>query len=336
MARLTTRREGSTPLPSNLAGMSSNRPWIATAKRFLATVVATAALLAIGGFFMFRHQTPVTIEQAVERFRAGNDGTTSGRYEVHRRRTRVPGRDSGAIKVTRRESAGTRTIQGGSNRQGPAVVASPRSPHFDVMPAEGVYLYEGSGREGVDPYSRSFDPNTERIITHDDRDTWTEHHLFSQQRASWTKITTSETGRIVHGQRNDITIGPDDAIDETRHFPFNPALQATVFPPPSTGTQWQGRFTGQTQKGESYTGSYEVRALEDGHWAIGGIQTRVLGYRMDVEFEGDVEGTVRVSYWFAPAYGVTVREDYRIDARVGIFDYWGEWFVTLRSLTPRT
>jgi hypothetical protein len=71
-------------------------------------------------------------------------------------------------------------------------------------------------------------------------------------------------------------------------------------------------------------------------WNVGGTRTRVLGYELDVVFEGDVSGTVSVNYWFSPHYGLTVREEYSADAKVGPFDYHGEWFVELRSFTPRS
>ncbi len=109
-----------------------------------------------------------------------------------------------------------------------------------------------------------------------------------------------------------------------------------MFTPPGISEEWRGHFTGQTKKGERYEGTYEVRATEDATWSIDGVRLRVLGYHIDVRFDGDITGTVSVSYWIAPRYGLTVREEYYADAKVGPLDYFGEWSVELRSLQPRT
>lgn len=116
--------------------------------------------------------------------------------------------------------------------------------------------------------------------------------------------------------------------------------------PARVGQVWEGEFTGRTvnrgtsassaDEGEDYTGTYTVRMAGDEHWTIGGTRVRVLGYEFDVVLEGEFNGTVSVDYWFAPRYGLTVREEYWADAKVGPLDYYGHWFVKLRSLTPRT
>lgn len=62
----------------------------------------------------------------------------------------------------------------------------------------------------------------------------------------------------------------------------------------------------------------------------------VLGFDFFVDLKGEFNGTVRVKYWFAPRYGVTVREEYYAHAQVGPIKNWGEWFVKLRSLKPAT
>lgn len=320
-----------------LMTISPQSSWTMRVGRLLAALILVVVVVGVGGWFLFRHQKPVTTKQAIELFRAGNDTTTSGRYEVGREPRQKP---AGLKKETAARGAGSHPVRSSTRKRSSstdaAVITATRSPHFDIMPAEGVYLYRGTGREGIGPWNRPLDRDSERIITHHDRDTWTEQHIFSEQRASWTKITIGETGRIVHGQRNDIRIGPNDAINESRQFPFNPPLQATMFPPPSVDETWGGRFSGRTQRNETYTGTYTVRSVEDDVWTIGGTSTRVLGYVMDVELEGDVEGTVKVNYWFSPAYGLTVREDYRIDAKVGhLPPYFGEWSVRLLSLDPR-
>ena len=317
--------------------MSSDR----ASRRILKHVIGMILVVVIAagaGYAVFRHQTPVSLRDAVDRFRSGNDARTSDRYEVH------PSADRSRGDVrTRRSRFGSvegerNGNRGGSNRSEAVadIVAAAGArlvEHFDVMPAEGVYTYVGRGRESVDPVPpREFPRVTQRIITHEDHDTWVEHHIFSEERASWTRHTVSETFRLVHGQRNYIKMGP---YDEDKTFPFNPPIQTAVFPT-HVGASWSDRSTGRTNDGEDYTATWTVKAVENSKWDIDGVRTRVLGFEFFVKLEGEFNGTVSVKYWYAPRYGLTVREEYYADAQVGPLKYWGEWFVRLRSLTPTT
>lgn len=317
--------------------MATQRSWAARIGWWAAGLVILLIVLVAAGWAVWRQQTPVSVAQAVEHFRAANDDIASGRYEVEPNRSRPgPGGGPGQRDIAKKPGA-ARVPQRGTleTQPGGSVVAAAVTRHFDVMPAEGVYRYEGSGMESLQGLERNFPTDTERIIWHEDRDTWTEHHIFSEERESWTLLTTSESGRLAHHQRNDIKIGTGPSIDESRTISFTPPLQATLFPP-TVGATWDGEFSGTTEKDESYTGTYRVRMIEDDTWTIGGVRSRVLGYDMDVEFEGEVAGTVRVKYWFAPRHGLTVRENYSADAKVGPLSYHGEWFVRLKSLSPVT
>lgn len=317
--------------------MSRNRSVDHLLKRVVGISLAVVVVAVFTGYAVFRHQTPVTREDAVNRFRAHNDATTSGRYEVDpsrdRRRTRKGRGVRRDLVAAVRSGNSSSSASKDAASDDTATTAVEMTDQFDVMPAEGVYTYVGRGQESIHPVPpRAFPRVTQRIITHHDHNTWVEHHIFSEERASWTQISTSETGRLAHNQRNYIRIGP---YDEDKMFPFEPPIRGVIFPH-FVGQSWEGRFKGQTNDGEDYTGRYTVRAVDDSTWNVGGVDARVLGLEFSAEMEGEFNGTVTIKFWFAPRYGLTVREEYYADAKVGALTYWGEWFVELRSLKPRT
>lgn len=308
--------------------------WLKLAAGVTLSLILLAALV---GYAIFRKQTPVSLEEAIDRFRAGNDRSTSDAYKVSSSRKQDKGKPKpSSARMRIRNDPSTEPLKeslGDAVGDATGAAIDRDRSRFNVMPAEGVYTYVGRGEESIDPVpARHFPRVTQRIITHEDQDTWVEHHIFSEERASWSRHSTSQTRRVIHHQRNFIKIGPHD---EDKTVPFHPPIQTAGFPY-RPRERWEGRFTGQTNDGEHYTGTYAVEAVEDEKWDIGGTKTRVLGFEFFAEFVGEFNGTVKVNYWYAPRYGVTVREEYYADAQVGPLRYWGEWFVRLRSLHPAT
>lgn len=302
--------------------------------RVLAALVAVILVAGAAGYMIFRVQTPVSLNQAIERFRAANDGITSRRHQVN------PTSDRAKKKPANRGREAPDRPREGSRRSTSATrlkrrpsVTQVSLPLWDVMPAEGVYSYVGRGEESIWPVPpRKFPRFTQRLITHEGRNTWVENHLFSEERESWTRFSTSETGRLVHHQRNYIAIGH---YEEDKIVPFHPPILALKFPP-RVGHSWGGVSKGETNDGESYTGTWTVEVVADEHWTIGGTRARVVAYEFDIDLEGEFNGTVAVNVWLAPRYGLTVREEYDADAMIGPLKYNGKWFVELRSLEPRT
>ncbi len=310
----------------------------------LIAVVFVVFVVGAVGYFVFQIQTPVTLEDAVDRFRGGNDEVTAGTRTVGsptdqkthdskgasrtsespRRRLRIEGAPESAVAGARVRAPGGKVV----------TVSDQEAVPFGVLPAEGVYSYVGEGEESFNGLKREFPTdNTYRTVTHLANDTWKEQHIFSEERASWTKLTAGPEGRFVPYQRNLIVIGP---YRRDTTVPFDPPMHAALFPPVVDQT-WSGEFTGRTRPdGEDYTGTYTVRMTGDEVWRVGGEPVRVLGYELDVEFKGELNAVVNVKYWFSPFLGVTVHEDYSIDAAVLGLRYQAEWNVKLTSLQPAT
>ena len=337
--------EGAGEKPENHGLMAGQGSITRAVKRIFTALVAVVLLVGAVGYALFRIQTPVSLDQAVDEFRAGNDDTTAGTLTVgshadqgagHRKETKraKKGRpvDRRAVNAAASSPASTRVRA----PDGTVIAASDRQTvPFGVMPAEGVYSYRGTGEESFNSVGRNFPTEvTSRSITHLDRDTWKEHHIFSEERASWTKITAGPEGRFVSHQRNLIAIGPIYKRDTT--VPIQPPLHAVRYPP-RVGERWSGEFEGRTRpEGEDYTGTYTVRMVGDEIWRVGDESVRVLGYETEVEFVGELSGHVTVKYWFSPFLGMTVHEDYRIDANASGLRYKAHWNVKLTSLHPAT
>lgn len=335
--------EGAGEEPENY-GLMAGQGSVSRAVRRILTALLTIVLIAGAvGYALFQIQTPVSLDQAVERFRAGNDDTTAGTRSVGSRDKKKAGDRKETKRSKKGRSMDRRAVNASTSSQPSARVRAPdgtvvaasdkQTVPFGVMPAEGVYSYRGTGEESFNGVGRNFPTQvTSRSITHLDRDTWKEHHIFSEERASWTKITAGPEGRVVSHQRNLIAIGPVYRRDTT--VPFHPPLHAVRYPP-RVGETWSGGFEGRTRpEDEDYTGTYAVRMVGDEVWRVGGEPVRVLGYEMDVEFVGELSGHVTVKYWFSPFLGMTVHEDYRVDADVSGLRYRAHWNVKLASLQP--
>lgn len=312
-------------------------------------LISLSVLLALGGYlyYSFRNMTPVTTEEAIERFDELNDGVTSEAYEVEpasrREKKRADGKsrtEAGRRKDKRSEAgtiAGPGAESAATNPESDDEIGPVTAHSYDVVPAEGVYRYIGKGEEEFNGWRRPFPSNeTHRLVVHEGKDSWTEHHIFSKQRESWTRHTTYPKRRVVHSQRNLIEIGPRACGPCTRDtlVPFNPPIVTTLFPG-RVGARWTGEFEGRTDpEDEDYTATYTNRVVSDEIWNVGGQSVRVVGHDLDIEFEGELSAQVTVDYWYAPSLGITVREDYTMDATASGLRYEAEWTVRLLSLFP--
>lgn len=294
-------------------------------KRVIAAVAVIVVILFGYGYTVFNKQSPLSLDDVVDRFHALNDDVISGVQQVGT--AEEPGVDPAAPSRGPRSASGDQeasSAEGSTPKTGGVLVIS--------MPAEGVYTYDGTGSEGFGPVRREFPKVSRRIFTREDADTWLEYHIFSEERASWTLLSTTPSRRLVHHQRNYVKIGP---YEEDKTLPFVPPIQAALFPP-RAGQSWGGEFTGTSNNDEDYTGRYQVKAVDDRVWEVGRVRTRVFGFEINVTFVGEFNGTASVNYWYSTEYGMSVREDYSATASIGPVVYQGEWSVRLRSLTPHT
>jgi hypothetical protein len=295
---------------------------------------------AVGGYRWVTTVRPVDRSQAVELFRAARSGPVADETDrTLQRKVASPGADvaarsAGALSDGPRSSRSSRS-RSPVAADGPArpSVVSPSEPTRKpsrgesraTAPDEGVYSWETEGYEQVGGARREFPDETQRIITLDENETWTQHHYFSEDRQIWTAFQRGPSGAEITRQRNKVTFGP---VTNESEIEFSPAMLAA----PSTletGFEWEGNWDGDTY------GSYSGEVLERSTMEIGGQQVEVWEMAFVISLRGDQEGRVEARVWFAPGPVLTVREHYVQDVRSSGASYHAEWMQTLKSLEPR-
>lgn len=308
-------------------------------RRIAAAVVVVLVAALAGGYITSKKQTPVSPAEAVRRFREENDRTVSPTRRLGVAKPNGKGRDGAGSRKppTRRDKNGSGAVEARvadetGRGAGRADARRPQRVLVVSAPAEGVYSYRGNGREQLGPWKRDFFPTSHRLITREDENTWLEHHIFSDEREFWSRISTDVHERKAHSQRHYIEVGPYAVEKELR---FAPPLVSAMLPP-ATGHTWNGRFDATTNDGEDVRGTYSGRTFEERVWNVGGVDVRVWGVDVQVHLRGDISGEVRVKRWFSPGLGLNVREDYHTDVDLGAgLTYHADWSVTLQSVTPR-
>lgn len=307
-------------------------------KALIASLVMILGGGAIAGYRWTTRLTPVSLNEAVERFREIKERTGAS----------APRNRFGPLSASKKAAHGV-----SATRSRKEIAAKPQKPignaaasrvriplhRSDVparslavmaMPREGVYTYDTSGYEQIFKWKRDFPERSRRLVTYDDADTWTEHHLFSQEREVWSNITMTHADRRAHYQRNYIKIAEyekDEKVD------FEPPAVSAVFPL-HVGDSWNGEFTGESESGK-YSGVYHGDVIDRKVMTVGNRKTQVWGVEMFFEFRGALEGTVEFRRWISTAYGVNVEETYAADVKVGPLLYHGEWTMRLTSLVPQ-
>jgi len=308
---------------------------------------ATAlVLLILLVLFALNRVTPVEHEQAVRRFHAERQEigqhpdkdpapATMARSKDRPDRARRGSTERGEAPVSvvpaaaeQQPSKGTpppeKKEHGFGNPGKADPEAFPTMP-VAVRPAEGVYSYKTDGHEGFEGiFDREFPPISHRTIIHTGPTTWSDHTIFSEERESWNTFEFTEGKRRVRSQRNRIKFA---AYERDETVTFNPPILTTTYPW-ELGRTWRGTFSGETY------GSFEARTVRREYMTVGGEPVHAWADRLDVELHGRIEGEVTATRWLSPEYGLTLREEYRADARLGPIHYIAEWSVTLRSVRP--
>jgi hypothetical protein len=171
---------------------------------------------------------------------------------------------------------------------------------------------------------RELPKESHRIITHESSETWTEHHIFSNQREEWFEVGRSDSGLVTAAVRNRVQFG---AVEVDRTVTFDPVVLGARMPF-RLNDSWSGRWEGRTE------GEYEARIFEHGYIAIDGKRVEVWGTEIMMHMRGEVEGEVMTRSWIAPAYGLVVKQHQRMSVASGPGQYTTEWTGQLSSLTP--
>ena len=305
----------------------------------LLTVVAVG-IAAAGALTLFKRMTPVSLESAIDRFREEDAGASRGKQTIElsqsdtkNRAVSRDGKPSGSARASERSEVPDSATGAGVRGHGSTRSVDVRPPVGIalVAPAEGVYTYSGSGWESIGPARRDYPTTSRRLITHEGRGVWLEHHIFSEEREVWSQVGVSDEGRFVFYQRNYIAIGP---YEEDVKLEFDSPLFGVLFPP-HVGQQWSGDASGTTD-GERFEGTFDAEVLDHTSLSIGGSTVPAWVTRLHLTLRGAYNGDVTVTRWFSPQHGLNIKEDYKAEVSEGPLTFRGEWSVTLQSLTPRT
>lgn len=211
--------------------------------------------------------------------------------------------------------------------QAEPLVAEGRKPGWPLRlrPPEGIYLYDTEGGEQLQGLRvRPFPPVTRRYIYHrDPANEWGDHHIFLEERKSWSEYRFGSQGRLTLSSRQLVAFGPQK---EDRTITFDPP--ALTSPAPwRPGQTWQGSYSGKVYG--DYQGRSEAKQMR-----LEGKTYEMWADFLKVTMHGEVEGEVDVERWVSPETGITFFEHYVASAKVGAFIYSAEWTVRLRSVTP--
>ncbi|MDQ3940873.1 MAG: hypothetical protein M3238_05960 [Actinomycetota bacterium] len=162
-------------------------------------------------------------------------------------------------------------------------------------------------------------------MTHEGRERWTNHHYFSEERESWTQLTSDGDGYVFFYQRNRIEFGP---VTRDVKVVFDPPMRSALMPA-RVGLSWDGSWNGDTY------GTYRYRFIDQTFVDVGGVKVEAWVLDFLIRLRGENEGTVEGTVWLAPDYHLTVREHFIQDVQTGPGSYHAEWDIRLKSLEPR-
>ena len=320
--------------PGGAVVAKTRRPWMRSS---IAAAVIMCLGLGTGGMIKWmRTSTPVGVETALDEFRASESGQTDATEE---------GASGSTSTDRKRESRGTE--RGPRPRSVPALATGgqpdpgdaeegragasmggderPVETQTRTRPREGVYTWAIDGFEEAPGTRRELPARSHRVITHDEGLSWTEHHIFSQQKEQWFGLAMTEEGVVTERVRNRVVIGP---VTNDKTIDFAPPMFVSRFPF-EVGQTWQGKWEGKT------SGEYRARCFEHTTLTIGGEKVEVWATEVKMTMRGEIEGTSTVRSWVSPEHVLVVKQYQETEVSSGPADYYSEWSGRLLSLEPQ-
>lgn len=318
-------------------------------------VTIFALFLGSVTYAAMRHSTAVSTKDAIAEFRSsiGDDGAVArhekasrGKKQGHRSKERGPQAADGSAKdagegrgpsegSSDESAASEETIAAPSDSStsaapsaetttdGSAPQQEQSAPH---LPPEGVYEWEVDGVERAPGVERRLPARSHRLIQHTGADSWTEHHIFSEEKEMWFGLLVADGCVATKSSRNRVVMGPVTA-DKT--VTFDPVAIASRTPY-ELGRTWKGSWSGKT------SGTYTGRTFEHTYLMIGGERVEVWGSEIVMTMHGEVEGNVITRTWVAPKYSLAVKQYQKTNVESGPGSYFSEWTGQTLTLDPRT
>lgn len=286
----------------------------------LLVMILVFGAVAGGAYRWVTRSTPVSREQAVQRFREQAWATRIPTVTV----TAIP-EAAGASTPEAKSSPAPRG--GGAIAQPrPSVSATPQDRGFP-QPEAGVYSWRTEGHEEAAGVRRQFPPESQRIITDEGPGRYVIHHVYSEEHEERFTAEVLESRVIVHRIRVEVTFGP---ANEEVEVIFDPPMDFVVLPF-RTGKIWEGSWSGDTW------GTYTARVFERTPVTVGDEPVEAWGVEYEIEMHGEIEGEETLWAWWSEEHGMTVRERYEMTAQLQgkPGTYHGEWRNRLLTLHPQ-
>jgi hypothetical protein len=297
---------------------------LALATAIVAELAAGAGILALRG-----RETPVTVQDALARYRE-RTGTTTVPATTEPAPQTVP--SAGAVEGTGPSGgpgspdpgpAPPPAAPGGPSGPGPSAPTSEPAP-------DGVYVYATSGYEELDVGGARHDYPAESTVT---VTAWSCGRRFRWQplRERWDERDTcpGEGGESLVAFRSHHEFFGRADEREFRCEPGSLAMPAS----PAPGTTWTSRC-----RADGVLATTVGRVLGSEPFAIDGSVVEAVHFVLESRLEGGDRGTARYETW-ATANGVVLRQIAVVDSEargpVGTVRYRERYELRLRSLTPR-
>jgi hypothetical protein len=174
----------------------------------------------------------------------------------------------------------------------------------------GVYRYRTRGYSGVPDEAvraRSLPRITKLIATRSRR--FGDLVCFRLQKRYAPDLANTET-YVIRGNELFLVGLRLEALGQSREVRPTPAVLFGN----GTGSRWSGRFGGAT------SGSYDVTALGERVYRLGGERLRVTGVRSTVSYRGKVSGAQTMTAWISPGRRLAVAERVALRERMGVSD----------------
>ena len=303
--------------------------------RAVLVAVVVVMVAAVGVRTNLLDHRPVTTAEALKAYRAS---TGSNRAPVVDPRDRRDDRDFQATarkrsatddlppgEVRRSGSSSTEAVPSAAGDQGSAPPSPAPAQNEETRPLDGVYEWAVEGYEETSGgVRRDLPRRSHRIITYGERGSWVEHHIFSDKREAWFEFDRSASEVVTHQVRNRVEFGP---VEVDRTIKFDPAVVGARLPF-RIDEAWSGSWKGRTE------GEYSAEVFDHTFVMVEGERVEVWGTEVVMQMTGEVEGDVVSRSWFAPEYGMVVKQYQWMSVKSGPGGYETEWTGQVTSLTP--
>jgi hypothetical protein len=298
------------------------------------------AFIGLAGFAAYQQistSTPVTSEEALERFRAA--ATQSPPPELTGVAEAVPP-SGGPEAAPTAKPTGSQPAQGAQQTQ----ACDWACPTTTTPPENGTYEYyqcgrtsgqctgadtEPPGTESASGINRDLPRVGQRTIQSMSDRSWLNRHFYSQEHTEEFDVSNDAGGVYNSRYKVDLQFGPIHGGTELR---MEPPIRFASWPM-SIGLGWKGAWTDANREGD---GEYECKTVAKEELKIGGQPAKTWVVDCHLKLKGpEVSGDVLLKFWLNPERRNTSQEYYEQALQTPQGPYSSKWMVTPASLSPK-